>query len=179
MLQQPTRNSLGAYGNDLPALYLFDQNLGVETMMYFDFSDMGWMSLQNLPRFLVYRCSSVSMVEPDGNQKLGVGLVADQLTGNVLPAGEIRFTYYLLQRSLDRLLTEQEAATRWISALLPLFTEKLDWPGVLHFLERNRRRNRPRHPEQGYLADRSSRADRTALLCQRHVQAVAADSQQF
>ena len=128
-LQQPTRNSLGAYGNDLPALYLFDQNLGVETMMYFDFSDMGWMSLQNLPRFLVYRCSSVSMVEPDGNQKLGVGLVADQLTGNVLPAGEIRFTYYLLQRSLDRLLTEQEAATRWISALLPLFTEKLDWPG--------------------------------------------------
>ncbi len=129
LLQQPTRNSLGAYGNDLPALYLFDQNLGVETMMYFDFSDMGWMSLQNLPRFLVYRCSSVSMVEPDGNQKLGVGLVADQLTGNVLPAGEIRFTYYLLQRSLDRLLTEQEAATRWISALLPVFTEKLNWPG--------------------------------------------------
>ena len=94
LLHQPTRNSLGAYGNDLPALYLFDQNLGVETMMYFDFSDMGWMSFQNLPRFLVYRCTSVSMIEPDGNQKLGVGLVADQ-ADRQRPAGR-RNSFYLL-----------------------------------------------------------------------------------
>jgi hypothetical protein len=128
LLQQPTRNSLGAWGNDLPALYLLDQNVGVETMMYFDVSDMGWMGIENMPRFLIYRCSSISRIERDGTQRLGVGLIADQATGNVLPAGEIRFTYWLLQRPLAALLTEQQAVTRWMQALLPLFQEKLAWP---------------------------------------------------
>jgi hypothetical protein len=128
LLQQPTRNSLGAWGNDLPALYLLDQNVGVETMMYFDVGEMGWMGIENIPRFLVYRCSSLSRIERDGTQRLGVGLVADQATGNVLPAGEVRFTYWLMQRPLTALLTEQEAVTRWMDALLPLFEEKLAWP---------------------------------------------------
>lgn len=127
LLQQPTRNSLGAWGNDLPALYLLDQNVGVETMMYFDMSEMGWMGIDNIPRFLVYRCSSISRIELDGTQRLGVGLVADQSTGNVLPAGEVRFTYWLMQRPLTALLTEQEAVARWMEALLPLFSEKLAW----------------------------------------------------
>jgi len=128
LLQQPTRNSLGAWGNDLPALYLLDQNVGVETMMYFDVSDMGWMGIENIPRFLVYRCSSISRIERDGTQRLGVGLIADQATGNVLPAGEIRFTYWLRQAPLSTLLTEQQAVTRWMEALLPLFEERLTWP---------------------------------------------------
>jgi hypothetical protein len=128
LLEQPTRNSLGTYGNDLPALYLLDQTLGVETMMFFDFSDMDWMSIENLPRFLVYRCSSVSHIERDGTQRLGVGLLAQQATGNVLPAGDINFTYWLLQRPMTRLLTAQESVSRWIQALLPLFEEKLAWP---------------------------------------------------
>jgi len=85
LLDQPTRNSLGTYGNDLPAVYLLDQNVGVETLMYFDVSDMDWMSTENLPRFLVYRCRSLSRIERDGTQRLGVGLLADQATGNVLP----------------------------------------------------------------------------------------------
>lgn len=127
-LSQPTRNSLGTAGNDLPAVYLLDQNAGIETMMYFDMSDMGWMSTENLPRFLVYRCSTISEIGRDGTQRLGVGLIADQATGNVLPAGEVRFTYYLLQRPLNRLLTEQEAVNRWMTALLPLFEEKFAWP---------------------------------------------------
>lgn len=127
-LSQPTRNSLGTAGNDLSAVYLLDQNVGVETMMYFDMSDMGWMSTENLPRFLVYRCSTISQIGRDGTQRLGVGLIADQATGDVLPAGEVRFTYYLLQRPLDRLLTEQEAVDRWMTALVPLFEERLAWP---------------------------------------------------
>src|SRR5713226_7243948 len=128
LLEQPTRNSLGACGNDLPAVYLLDQNVGIETMMYFDVGDMGWMSTENLPRFLVYRCSSIAHIERDGTQRLGVGLIADQTTGNVLPAGEVRFTYWLLQRPFTRLLTEQEAVARWLQALLPMFEEKLTWP---------------------------------------------------
>ncbi len=127
-LSQPTRNSLGAPGNDMPAVYLLDQNADIETMMYFDLCDMAWMSIENLPRFLVSRCSTISQIERDGTQRLGVGMIADQATGNVLPAGEVRFTYFLLQRSLDRLITEQEAVDRWMSALLPLFEEKLAWP---------------------------------------------------
>jgi len=128
LLEQPTRNSLGAWGNDLPALYLLDQNIGVETMMYFDVGDMEWMSIENLPRFLVCRCSSLSRIGRDGTQRLGVGLIADQATGNVLPAGDIRFTYWLLQRPVASLLTEQQAVARWMQALLPLFEERLAWP---------------------------------------------------
>jgi hypothetical protein len=128
LLSQPTRNSLGTAGNDLPAVYLLDQNLGVETMMFFDMDDMGWMSAENLPRFLVYRCSSISRFDKDGTQRQGIGLLADQATGNVLPAGELKFSYWLLQRPLTRLITEQEAVSRWMEALLPLFQEKLSWP---------------------------------------------------
>src|SRR6267378_3120423 len=128
LLEQPTRNSLGTYGNDLPAVYLLDQSVGVETMMYFDVGEMGWMSIENLPRFLVYRCSSISRIERDGTQRLGLGLLADQATGNVLPAGDVNFTYWLLQRPMTRLLTEQESVARWMQALLPLFEEKLTWP---------------------------------------------------
>lgn len=128
-LQQPTKNSLGAPGNDLPALYLLDNNEGVETIMYFDVGDMDWMSFDNLPRFLVCRCSMTSHLEPGGeNQRFGVGLIADQAAGDLLPAGEIRFTYWLLQRPVTELLNEQEAVTRWVGALLPLFEEKLEWP---------------------------------------------------
>ncbi len=128
LLEQPTRNSLGTYGNDLPAVYLLDQTVGVETMMYFDVGEMGWMSTENLPRFLVYRCSSISSIKRDGTQRLGVGLLADQATGNVLPAGDVNFTYWLLQRPMTRLLTEQESVARWMQALLLLFEEKLTWP---------------------------------------------------
>jgi hypothetical protein len=128
LLEQPTRNSLGTYGNDLPAVYLLDQTVGIETMMFFDFSDMGWMSIENIPRFLAYRCSSISHIERDGTQRLGVGLLAQQATGNVLPAGDVNFTYWLLQRPMTRLLTAQESVSRWMQALLPLFEEKLAWP---------------------------------------------------
>jgi hypothetical protein len=128
LLSQPTRNSLGTAGNDLPAVYLLDQNLGIETMMFFDMDDMAWMSAENLPRFLVYRCSSISRFEKDGTQRQGIGLLADQATGNVLPPGEINFSYWLLQRPLTRLITEQEAVSRWMEALLPLFEERLSWP---------------------------------------------------
>jgi hypothetical protein len=128
LLEQPTRNSLGTYGNDLPAVYLLDQNIGVETLMYFDVSEMSWMSTQNLPRFLVYRCSNISQIEKDGTQRLGIGLLANQATGNILPEGDVSFTYWLLQRPMTRLLTAQESVARWMQALLPLFEEKLDWP---------------------------------------------------
>ena len=129
LLEQPTRNSLGTYGNDLPAVYLLDQNVGIETLMYFDVSEMSWMSTENLPRFLVYRCSSISQIEKDGTQRLGIGLLANQATGNILPDGDVTFTYWLLQRPMTRLLTEQESVARWMQALLPLFEEKLTWPG--------------------------------------------------
>jgi hypothetical protein len=128
LLEQPTRNSLGTYGNDLPAVYLLDQNVGVETLMYFDVGDMNWMSTENLPRFLVYRCSSISHIERDGTQRLGVGLLAAQATGDVLPQGDVNFTYYLLQRPITRLLSAQESVARWMEALLPRFEEKLTWP---------------------------------------------------
>src|SRR5258708_14258359 len=129
LLEQPTRDSLGTYGKDLPAVYLLDQNVGVETLMYFDGSEMSWMSTQNLPRFLVYRCSNISRIEKDGTQRLGIGLLANQVTGNILPEGDVSFTYWLLQLPMTRLLTEQESRERSLQALLPLFQEEPTWPG--------------------------------------------------
>ena len=128
LLDQPTRNSLGTAGNDLPAVYLQDANAGIETMLYFDISSMGWMSFDNIPRFLSYRCATVSVLEPGGNQRLGIGLIANRASGDVLPAGEVHFTYFLLQRSLKDLITERQAVNRWMEALLPLFQENLAWP---------------------------------------------------
>jgi len=49
---------------------------------------------------------------------------------NVLPAGDINFTYWLLQRPMTRLLTAQESVSRWMQALLPLFEEKLAGPAA-------------------------------------------------
>jgi hypothetical protein len=128
LLGQPTRNSLGTAGNDLPAVYLLDQTPGVESMMFFDMDEMGWMSAENLQRFLVYRCSSISEIEKGGTQRMGIGLLADQAGGDLLPPGDVTFSWWLLQRPLTRLITEQEAVTRWMEALLPLFEEKLTWP---------------------------------------------------
>jgi len=127
-LSQPTKNSLGAPGNDLPAVYLLDQTSGVESMMFFDMDAMSWMSTENLPRFLVYRCSTRAEIGRNGMQRLGIGLLADQATGDVLPAGDVRFSYCFLQRPITVLLSEQEAVARWMSSLLPLFEERLDWP---------------------------------------------------
>jgi hypothetical protein len=128
LLDQPTRNSLGMTGNDLPAVYLQDSNAGIETMMYFDMSSMSWMSLDNIPRFLGYSCSTVSVQEPGGKQRLGIGLIANQATGDLLPAGDVRFTYFLQQRRCKDLITERLAVNRWMEALLPLFQENLAWP---------------------------------------------------
>ena len=174
LLQQPTRNSLGAWGNDLPALYLLDQNDGVETMMYFDVSYMDWMSMENLPRFLVYRCSNVSRIERDGTQRMGVGLIADQATGDTLPAGDIHFIYWLLQRPMKTLINEQQAVTRWIEALLPLFEEKLAWPAVRRKLEGICRRHRERFAGQSHRAGGSKRPYRPARLRERQFAIVAA-----
>jgi len=55
-------------------------------------------------------------------------LLANQATGNILPEGDVSFTYWLLQRPMTRLLTAQESVARWMQALLPLFEEKLAWP---------------------------------------------------
>lgn len=128
LLSQPTRNSLGAYGNDLPSVYLLDGNSNVETMMFFEMDKMGWMSYENIPRFLAYRCSTISRLEGKQSQRLGVGLVAEDASGNVLPAGELQFAFHLSQRWLPRLIDEREAIRRWMDALLPLFEEHLEWP---------------------------------------------------
>src|SRR5260370_35353315 len=86
------------------------------------------MQTENIPGFRVFRCTSLSRIERDGTQRLGVGLIAAQATGTLLPAGDIRFTYWLLQRPVTSLLTEQQAVARWMQALLPLFEEKITWP---------------------------------------------------
>ncbi len=125
LLTQPTRNSLGAWGNDLPAVYLQDANTGIETMMFFDLGAMSWMSSENVPRLLAYRCTTHVQLDAQGHQHRGIGLVTEQATGDVLPAGVVGFNFWLLQRANPRLVTEPEGVTRWMEALLPIFPESL------------------------------------------------------
>jgi len=125
LLTQPTRNSLGAWGNDLPVVYLQDANTGIETMMFFDLGAMSWMSSENVPRLLAYRCTTHVQLDAQGHQHRGIGLVTEQATGDVLPAGVVGFNFWLLQRANPRLVTEPEGVTRWMEALLPIFPESL------------------------------------------------------
>ncbi len=165
LLEQPTRNSLGTHGNDLPAVYLLDQSIGAETMMYFDVGDMAWMSTENLPRFLVYRCSSISRIEREGTQRLGVGLLADQATGNVLPAGDVNFTYFLLHTTAHESLADGTGVRSAMdaSSASPV-RRKAYLAGLRCFLERVRRRHGGRLARQERGANRDQRVHRVARL---------------
>ncbi|MFX1282966.1 MAG: hypothetical protein ACFFB5_04890 [Promethearchaeota archaeon] len=58
-INQPTRHTPPTNewkSNDMPAAYIWNPQSGVETFFFVDFSQMEWMSPENIERFSIYEC---------------------------------------------------------------------------------------------------------------------------
>ncbi|MBC8107082.1 MAG: hypothetical protein H7Z14_10870 [Anaerolineae bacterium] len=122
----PTKWNDDAYGNDMPATYLFDAYLKSEVMMFFDMTAMSWMSMQNTGRFLNYRCGFKRLYQP--KPAGSVGLYLDGFCGKTFPAGKSRFVYYINAAPRMQTPTDQEAVQLLVNRCLPLLPKTSDWP---------------------------------------------------
>src|SRR6202050_2290704 len=103
----PTKWNDDAHGNDFPATYFFDPYKRMEIMMFFDMTAMSWMSLNNIARFLNYRCAFRRRYRPVAGGELG--LIANGFSGHLFPAGDQQFAYAIHARSRAQTPTDQEA----------------------------------------------------------------------
>jgi len=98
LLEQPTRNSLGTHGNDLPAVYLLDQSIGAETMMYFDVGDMAWMSTEIFRVFWFIAAPAFHASNAKAPSASAWGCWQIRLRAMCCRRATFNFTYFLLQR---------------------------------------------------------------------------------
>lgn len=122
----PTKWNDDAYGNDMPATYLFDAYLKAEFMMFFDMTAMSWMSHGNTGRFLNYRCGYKRRYQPRPAGSLGLYLGG--FSGKTIPAGRSSFVYYLSAAPRAQTPTDQEAVQWLVERCLPLLPPRSEWP---------------------------------------------------
>ncbi|HYM49859.1 MAG TPA: hypothetical protein VET65_04725 [Candidatus Limnocylindrales bacterium] len=115
-IRAPTRSSMGAPGNDLPAAYFYDVAHQAEVCFYADVGRMGWFGPDTHARFRDVEIGPVR--EPDG--RYGVGLHARRRSGRRFPAGPQRFSYAVWQRHRPASPTEREALATLIDLCAPL-----------------------------------------------------------
>ncbi|CAN5554671.1 hypothetical protein BH09PLA1_BH09PLA1_18340 [soil metagenome] len=125
-IANPTKWNDDAYGNDMPATYLFDAYSRAEIFMFFDMTAMSWMSTENTGRFLNYRCGFKRTYQPKPTG--AVGLYLDGFCGKTFPAGKNRFTYYIAAAPRAMTPTDQEAVQRLVKRCLPLLPSQSEWP---------------------------------------------------
>ena len=125
-IANPTKWNDDARGNDMPATYLFDAYLKAEFMMFFDMTAMSWMSRANTGRFLNYRCGYKRRYQPLPAGALGLHL--DGFCGKTIPAGHIRFVYYVTAAPRAETPTDQEAVLWLVERCLPLLPPRSAWP---------------------------------------------------
>ncbi|BBH24213.1 hypothetical protein Back11_55580 [Paenibacillus baekrokdamisoli] len=125
-INNPTKWNDEAYGNDCPAMYYYDSYYHFDLMMYFDMTDMSWMSRDNIARFLNYRCGFRRRYKPSPAYELG--LYADGFSGYVFPAGEQTFTFYLKARKQLSSPTETTALKELMDHCLQLVPAEAEWP---------------------------------------------------
>lgn len=122
----PTKWNDDAYGNDMPATYYFDSYIRAEFMMFFDMTAMSWMSLKNTGRFLNYRCGFKRRYQP---QACGaIGLYLDGFCGREMPAGKVRFKYFITAAPRAHTPTDHEAVQWLVERCLSLLPERSEWP---------------------------------------------------
>jgi hypothetical protein len=126
-ITNPTKWNDHAYGNDMPATYLFDAYKRAEVMMFFDFSAMSWMSFDNVARFMNYRCGYQRRYQP--RPQASLGLYADGFSGKTFPAGKQRFVYYITATPRAETPSEHHAVQWLVERCLPLLPERSEWPG--------------------------------------------------
>ncbi len=125
-IANPTKWNDDAYGNDMPATYLFDAYLKAEYLMFFDMTAMSWMSRENTGRFLNYRCGYKRRYQPAPAGALGLYL--NGFCGKKFPAGKNRFAYSIAAAPRSETPTDQEAVQFLVNRCLPLLPKKSDWP---------------------------------------------------
>ncbi|GGD84335.1 hypothetical protein [Paenibacillus nasutitermitis] len=125
-INNPTKWNDEAHGNDCPAMYYYDSYYHFDLMMYFDMTDMTWMSRDNIARFLNYRCGFRRRYKPAPAYELG--LYADGFSGTAFPAGTQRFTYYVKARQRLSVPTETTALKELIDHCLQLVPAESQWP---------------------------------------------------
>src|SRR5688500_13534524 len=125
-INNPTKWNDNAYGNDMPATYLYDAYLKTEFMMFFDMTAMSWMSMQNIARFLSYRCGYKRRYQP--KPAAALGLYADGFSGKTFPAGRQQFVYYITAAPRAQTPTEAQAVQWLVQRCLPLLPPYSEWP---------------------------------------------------
>jgi hypothetical protein len=127
-IANPTKWNDDAHGNDMPATYLYDAYLKAEFMMFFDMTAMSWMSLDNIARFLNYRCGYKRRYQP--RPAAALGLYADGFSGKTFPPGPQRFVYYLTAAPRIETPSESQAVQWLVERCLPLLPPRSDWPAL-------------------------------------------------
>src|SRR4051794_1286538 len=125
-IANPTKWNDHAYGNDMPATYLYDAYLKAEFMMFFDMTAMSWMSFDNIARLLNYRCGYKRHYQP--NPAAALGLYPDGFSGKTFPAGRQRFVYYVTAAPKPETPTEHQAVQWLVERCLPLLPPRSEWP---------------------------------------------------
>jgi hypothetical protein len=125
-VNNPTKWNDDAHGNDMPATYLYDAYKRAELMMFFDFTAMGWMSLENVARFFNYRCGYKRRYQP--KPAAALGLHADGFSGRTFPAGKQRFVYYVTAAPRADTPTDAQAVQTLVERCLPLLPAHGEWP---------------------------------------------------
>ncbi|MDF2838103.1 MAG: hypothetical protein K0Q63_3743, partial [Paenibacillus sp.] len=125
-INNPTKWNDEAHGNDCPAMYYYDAYYHFELMMYFDMTDMSWMSRDNVARFLNYRCGFRRRYKPAPAYELG--LYADGFSGYEFPKGKQEFTYFIKANMRQSVPTETSALTELMDNCLQLVPAEAKWP---------------------------------------------------
>lgn len=96
-LSFPTSSSQGVRGNDLGACYLYDPLTAWSVLLVADLSEADWLGPSTLQGYLHYRADTLHRWE-SGVYRYGLGLVAEDYGGTVLPAGTVRLAWALAGR---------------------------------------------------------------------------------
>lgn len=125
-ISNPTKWNDEAHGNDCPAMYYYDAYHHFDVMMYFDMTEMNWMSRDNVARFLNYRCGFRRRYKPAPAYELG--LYADGFSGYQFPKGKQAFAYYIKAKLQLSAPTETTALVELMDECLQLVPAETRWP---------------------------------------------------
>lgn len=92
-IDNPTKWNDEARSNDFPATYYYDPYGHNEFRMFFDMTEMSWMSPDNVARFRDLRCGFRRRF--DGEVKAELGLIGETQSGFTFPKGSQKIVYYI------------------------------------------------------------------------------------
>lgn len=115
ILRAPTSNQAGLGGNDLPAGYVWDHDLKLETILYVPPDGLKWSP----QRF--YELAIREVIEYRPQPRYGLGLIPSVRQPNfTFEPGEYQFRVWVRQTKMDDMPDPWQAQARLIDAITPL-----------------------------------------------------------